>query len=158
MRTGVISPDGSLFADQFVRPLDPDATTPVDQVVSEHYGPDFAPDILGEIQLHDTGTGDVVASLPGMCQHGFGQGPDCEVFPDTPWPDYILNMAISADGSLLATAGHNSDGVRVLLLLTIDNEKLLDLARSRVTRGFSDTECSTYQIDPCPTLEEIRGG
>jgi DNA-binding SARP family transcriptional activator/WD40 repeat protein len=34
-------------------------------------------------------------------------------------------------------------------------EDLLSEARSRLTRTFTVGECSTYQIDPCPTLEEI---
>jgi WD40 repeat protein len=42
--------------------------------------------------------------------------------------------------------------------VTIDTEQLLGIARSRVTRGFTETECTTYRIDPCPTLEEIREG
>ncbi len=42
--------------------------------------------------------------------------------------------------------------------VTSDTEELLGIARSRVTRGFTDTECTTYHIDPCPTLEEIRQG
>jgi hypothetical protein len=39
-----------------------------------------------------------------------------------------------------------------------DTEELLDIARERITRGFTDTECNTYHIDPCPTLKEIRQG
>ena len=42
--------------------------------------------------------------------------------------------------------------------VTIDTEELLSIARLRVTRGFTETECTTYRIDPCPTLEEIREG
>jgi WD40 repeat protein len=42
--------------------------------------------------------------------------------------------------------------------VTIDTEELLGIARERITRGFTETECTTYRIDPCPTLEEIREG
>jgi hypothetical protein len=42
--------------------------------------------------------------------------------------------------------------------LTTDTEELLDIARQRVTRGLTGTECETYRIDPCPTLDEIRQG
>jgi WD40 repeat protein len=45
-----------------------------------------------------------------------------------------------------------------LSTFTIDPAELLDIARSRVTRGFTDTECMKYNIDPCPTLEEIQAG
>ena len=43
-------------------------------------------------------------------------------------------------------------------LITIDTDELLDIARSLVTRSFTETECVTYQIDPCPTLEKIYAG
>lgn len=46
----------------------------------------------------------------------------------------------------------------MLEILTLDTDELLDISRSRVTRGFTDTECVTYHIDPCATLEEIRAG
>jgi hypothetical protein len=49
-----------------------------------------------------------------------------------------------------------SDGP--VLVLTLDWEELLDVARSRVTRSFSEEECEVYHIDPCPTLDELRDG
>jgi WD40 repeat protein len=55
----------------------------------------------------------------------------------------------------LAVRDNNSGKLR---LFTIDPTELLDIARSRVTRGFTDTECTKYNIDPCPTLEDIRKG
>jgi DNA-binding SARP family transcriptional activator/WD40 repeat protein len=59
------------------------------------------------------------------------------------------------DESHLLVAGlHTGELQRV----TTDTEELLEIAQSRVTRGFTDTECTTYRIDPCPTLEEIREG
>jgi WD40 repeat protein len=30
--------------------------------------------------------------------------------------------------------------------------------QSQLTRTFTVAECATYQIDPCPTLEEVKGG
>ncbi len=41
---------------------------------------------------------------------------------------------------------------------TLDTTELLDIARSRLTRSFTDDECATHHIDPCPELETIRGG
>jgi WD40 repeat protein len=44
------------------------------------------------------------------------------------------------------------------VVVTIDVPELIEIARSRVTRGFADDECVTYHIEPCPDLERIRGG
>ena len=57
-------------------------------------------------------------------------------------------------GHLLVTAVETGE----LRKVTSDTEELLEIARSEVTRGFTETECTTYHIDPCPTLEEIREG
>jgi hypothetical protein len=43
-------------------------------------------------------------------------------------------------------------------VMTTNVPELLEIARSRVTRGFTAGECDTYHIDPCPTLEDIRQG
>ena len=52
-------------------------------------------------------------------------------------------------GVFLATdAGYLEVSLRV--------DDLVTEAAQRLTRGFSIGECLTYQIDPCPTLEEIR--
>lgn len=41
----------------------------------------------------------------------------------------------------------------------LETHDLVSAARASLTRGFTEIECSTYQIDGCPmTLEEIRGG
>ena len=37
-------------------------------------------------------------------------------------------------------------------------ESLVSLATESLTRSFTADECSTYRIDPCPTLEEMSGG
>ena len=42
--------------------------------------------------------------------------------------------------------------------ISLDSEVLLETARSRVRRGFTELECQTYRIDPCPTLEEMQVG
>jgi hypothetical protein len=41
---------------------------------------------------------------------------------------------------------------------TTDIPELVNVARSRITRGFTADECDTYHIDPCPDLETIKGG
>jgi hypothetical protein len=43
-------------------------------------------------------------------------------------------------------------------ILTLDIDELVREARTRVIRTFTDNECSTYNIDPCPTLEELKNG
>jgi serine/threonine protein kinase/DNA-binding SARP family transcriptional activator/WD40 repeat protein len=43
-----------------------------------------------------------------------------------------------------------------ILEYTLDTDQLLEIARGRVTRGFTQTECQTYQIDPCPDLAAIQ--
>ena len=48
------------------------------------------------------------------------------------------------------------DGLVVEYTLVV--EELLDIARSRITRGFSETECTTYRLDPCPTVGDLQRG
>jgi hypothetical protein len=43
-----------------------------------------------------------------------------------------------------------------LLIMTVDPAELADTVRASLTRTFTGTECSTYRIDPCPTLEQMR--
>jgi len=43
-----------------------------------------------------------------------------------------------------------------LAAFTTDPAELLGLVRSSLSRGFTDTECATYGINPCPKLEEMR--
>jgi DNA-binding SARP family transcriptional activator/WD40 repeat protein len=43
-----------------------------------------------------------------------------------------------------------------VLSFTLDPEELKAIALDRITRGLTEEECGIYDIDPCPTLEEIR--
>jgi WD40 repeat protein len=43
-------------------------------------------------------------------------------------------------------------------VVTVRNDELLDLARAGLTRSYTVDECRLYNIEPCPTLEEIRSG
>jgi WD40 repeat protein len=61
---------------------------------------------------------------------------------------------VDDDHHLLVTTMATGDMHKV----TIDTKELLDIARERITRGLTQTECDTYHIEPCPTLEEIREG
>ncbi len=43
-----------------------------------------------------------------------------------------------------------------ILVSTLGNDQLLEIAHGRVTRGFNETECQTYHIDPCPDPAAIQ--
>lgn len=61
--------------------------------------------------------------------------------------DEGTDMAVSADGRRLATVAYDGQ-VRVY---AFDEGELFDLARSRMTRGFTAEECRRYGLpDPCP--------
>jgi hypothetical protein len=40
------------------------------------------------------------------------------------------------------------------LILTIDTDELIKIARDRLTRDFTSEECGAYGIDPCPVEPE----
>ena len=44
------------------------------------------------------------------------------------------------------------------ITVSLTEENLAADAARGLTRGFSEQECVTYRIDPCPSLEEMRGG
>jgi class 3 adenylate cyclase/WD40 repeat protein len=43
-----------------------------------------------------------------------------------------------------------------LLFMTLDPAELANAVRASLIRTFTATECTTYGIDPCPTLAEMR--
>ena len=46
-----------------------------------------------------------------------------------------------------------------VLVYALDAEELIDIARARVRRGFTPSECDTYFADrSCPTIENLRAG
>jgi hypothetical protein len=49
-----------------------------------------------------------------------------------------------------------ADVTGVIYELTLDPTKLVEIARERVERGFTEQECDDFRIDRCPTLEEIK--
>ena len=45
------------------------------------------------------------------------------------------------------------------IVTTLDPEDLAAIGTAKVTRAFTETECLTYDINPCPTtLEALRNG
>ena len=45
----------------------------------------------------------------------------------------------------------------MLAKFTTDADELAGRVRASLTRSFTEGECARYEIDPCPSLEEIRG-
>ena len=62
----------------------------------------------------------------------------------------ILTLDVAGDRVVFGDPGG------VVFEITLDYQRLLGLASDRVDRAFTAAECSTYRIDPCPTLDEIR--
>jgi WD40 repeat protein len=156
---GYFSPDGSLLAvrtlDGRVQLLDVPAllrgTEPTEATVfkfTAHTGAvadaRFSPDssllvtwglIDQRLRVWDTTDGSLVADL-GTTQATFSK------------------FAFHPDGRHLVA----NDADTTLRIFTLDTDELVDIARSRITRSFTEGECATYHIDPCPDLESIRGG
>jgi hypothetical protein len=44
------------------------------------------------------------------------------------------------------------------VVMTINVPELVEITRSRVTRGFTESECATFHVDPCPNLKDIKTG
>ena len=69
--------------------------------------------------------------------------------------DNIQFVRFLDDTRILVVPGVASSAIVVVL----DPQELADAGLAKVTRAFTDNECLTYDIDPCPTtLEELRGG
>jgi WD40 repeat protein len=70
-----------------------------------------------------------------------------------PLGDPVLFVHFIDDQHLLVVP----DG-RPALVMTVDIPELIDIARSKVTRSFTQGECDTYHIDTCPALEDVKEG
>lgn len=86
----------------------------------------------GILRLWDTRTGE----LKQQMDFGGGQ---------------VQGLAFIDDSHLAVVVDHEG-----LLIMTVDPHELADTVRASLTRGFTATECTTYRIDPCPTLAEMR--
>lgn len=86
----------------------------------------------GQIWIWDVASGSVVQKL------SFAAPPDL-------WKAVFLD-----NNTLLVKSAEE------IVTLFLDVDRLIDVARSRLTRSFTADECATYDIDPCPTLAEIR--
>ena len=57
------------------------------------------------------------------------------------------------DDERLAVTPHRGG----IYVQTLDRAALLALARTGLTRTLTAAECEQFQIDPCPTLDELIG-
>ena len=62
----------------------------------------------------------------------------------------IYEVDFSPDGSRLVSTADTNGLTRVWAL---DLDDLIQIAESRLTRGFTEAECEIYEIKPCPTEE-----
>ncbi len=62
----------------------------------------------------------------------------------------ILSLDVAGDRAFLMDPSGLTFGI------TLDHGQLLDLARDRLGRSFTDQECEIYRIDPCLSLDEFR--
>jgi len=60
------------------------------------------------------------------------------------WKDDTRVMVVTETGTLIE--------------FTTDPDELMGLVASSLTRGFTAGECARYEIDPCPSLQEMREG
>ncbi|MDH3247449.1 MAG: toll/interleukin-1 receptor domain-containing protein [Acidimicrobiia bacterium] len=60
------------------------------------------------------------------------------------------------DGDRLGAVLVPRDGRVLWQVVDLSSEAVVDQALSDLVRGFTETECATHRIDPCPTLEEMR--
>ncbi|MEN8235397.1 MAG: hypothetical protein ABFR89_10810, partial [Actinomycetota bacterium] len=125
----------------------------------------------GLVVLWDAETGEEVASLPGHPNTAWDAvfSPDGSVIASSSGPDsriwdaltqeeivtlpnpsdgIIYEVAFSPDGKRLATTGDFGSDVYVWAL---DLDDLIEIAESRLTRGFTAAECEAYAFDPCPS-------
>lgn len=76
----------------------------------------------------------------------------------------LLDQADPRLGNLSSVRWVDDDDLLVLssggalTTVTTDPARLLTLVRSSVTRGLTGSECTAHQIQPCPTLGDLRGG
>jgi WD40 repeat protein len=65
----------------------------------------------------------------------------------------IANVEFIDDTHLFVTPGFGNEAI----VITLDSDELLAIAQSRLIRSFTQDECATYGIDPCPTPATIKG-
>lgn len=140
----------------------------------------FGVDVNSNLLLIDPATWDVT-TLEGS-QAGilwdFAVSPDGSLIATVGADEFVQVWSV-ADKSIVAEigiAGNIGEGLRgvrfendttllvgpetgaQILRFTLDPDLLTQLTLDRVNRGFTSEECATFDIDPCPTLEEMKTG
>ena len=143
----------------------------------------FVADLDGGVVAFDTSSWERVAQWQahGAFLRGFAVSPDGARLATTGQDDLVKVWDISGligGGSLAGppplldripaefpsdAAWLSSDRLAVFLAegveyldVSLNVDDLVAEATQRLTRSFSIEECAVYQIDPCPTLEQIR--
>ena len=84
---------------------------------------------------------------------GNGRRVSLGTIPDFTYTEGGYRLSGVRPGSPADNAGLQEGDI---IIVTIDGAELLNIARDRITRSFTQLECDTYRIDPCPTLIDIR--
>jgi WD40 repeat protein len=155
------------------------ATFPGNWAQSDNSGSQLAIDTgPGQVTIADTATGEVIAELEAGTGRvrglAFSPGDDLLMTSATDGFMRIWDLASGdeiervplGDGVAGSGDGHWIDENTIAVALfdglwtniDIGLEPLLDLARSRLLRTFTEAECDTYKIDPCPSMDEMRSG
>ncbi|MFQ5922253.1 MAG: protein kinase [Anaerolineales bacterium] len=142
----------------------------------------YATGFLGDVWVFDTSTWEVVAHWQANDgrHRGLAVSPDGEKLVTTAEDDFvkvwdvreIRGASISNPPPLLDripapkpsdAAWLDADTIAIFIApgpkwekVSLSVDDLVSDARSLLTRGFTASECATYQIDPCRTFEEIR--
>jgi WD40 repeat protein len=134
-----------------------------------------AGDFLGNVVLIDTDTWEVRSQFSahqGQGVHHVSVSPSGNLIASA--GDDGVRVWNIADESLRTEVAFNVDAIRnvmfiddthvlavprwenIGLVVTLDPSELARLANQRITRTFTEVECATYGIDPCPSLAEIK--
>ncbi|MDH3308035.1 MAG: hypothetical protein OEO77_11020, partial [Acidimicrobiia bacterium] len=127
----------------------------------------------GHVTVLDTSNGEVVTEFEGGTGRvrGLAFSPDGSLFMTSATDGFVRIWEVSSGTEIerIPLGGDSGDGYwidddtiaigtfeGVWTNLDIGLDSLLDLARSSLLRSFTEQECLTYRIDPCPTLDEMR--
>jgi len=105
------------------------------------------PGVIKDLEVSPDGTKIASADFSGLVRiWDLQSGKPLQDVPFTDTP--IENVEFLDDSHLLVAPAHGTDTV----IVTLDVDELLRIARSRLTRGFTREECRTYlHVDKCPS-------
>jgi WD40 repeat protein len=101
---------------------------------------------VGDVAFSRDGTRLVMATVDGTSSTRVWDWPrDVELLKLT---NGGFRIALSPDGKLLA--GVRSEPTPYVKVWALDVDRLLEIARARVTRSLTQAECRQYLQGPCP--------